>query len=159
MTTLAATPYDTSAPFFYFDSNEEFEEKYAKNQPVEEYEIQYIDGYNSRLFREADINQCNIELWFDTLSHIDDDSDNGVSLSYLLSIGYTLSDALDRADEVQIYRGRSEDYVFEFFNEINDVPANLAFYIDYKQVQTDMEINGELVEFQYEVYITNPQDF
>ena len=49
MTTLFAQPYDISAPGFYFTSADEFtaSTKRAVNdygQPVEEFEIQFIDG-------------------------------------------------------------------------------------------------------------------
>ena len=49
MTTLFAQPYDISARGFYFDTASEYSAKAAKlkndyGQPVEEFEIQFIDG-------------------------------------------------------------------------------------------------------------------
>ncbi|MEM9211537.1 MAG: hypothetical protein AAGA63_08615 [Pseudomonadota bacterium] len=49
MVQLHAQPYDLAAKGFYFESAEEFDTKSKSNrneygQPVEEYEIQFIDG-------------------------------------------------------------------------------------------------------------------
>lgn len=49
LVTLHAQPYDIEASGFYFHNMEEYETKYARNknrygQPVEEYELQFIDG-------------------------------------------------------------------------------------------------------------------
>lgn len=49
MTTLYAQPYDISATGFYFDTADQYAEKVVKvkndyGQPVEEFEIQFIDG-------------------------------------------------------------------------------------------------------------------
>ncbi len=49
MTTLFAQPYDTSAQGFYFDSADAYDARTtllrnASGQPVEEFEIQFIDG-------------------------------------------------------------------------------------------------------------------
>ena len=51
MAELFAQPYDISAQGFYFSSAEEYQTKVAKTRndfgfPVEEYEIQFIDGDN-----------------------------------------------------------------------------------------------------------------
>lgn len=159
MTTLCATPYNLDSTFWYFESAEEFEEKFANNLPTEEYEIQYIDGHNSSLFSQASIDQSSINTWFDELDHIDDDSENGLGISYLLGLGYTLSDAIERADEVLLHKGKISDYVFDFFNEINEIPSNLAGYIDYDKIQRDMEIEGEIVELKSGIYVTNSNEF
>jgi hypothetical protein len=49
MTTLYAQPYDISANGFYFDTVDDYNEKATKllnsyGQPVEEFELQFIDG-------------------------------------------------------------------------------------------------------------------
>jgi hypothetical protein len=62
-----ATPYDISATGFYFETAEEFAEKSASHkneheEPVEEYEIQFIDGesYEAAICEALGMNQANV---------------------------------------------------------------------------------------------------
>ncbi|ASF49165.1 hypothetical protein [Methylophaga nitratireducenticrescens] len=80
MITICAVSYDTSAAAFYFSTIAEYNEKYTKRLPVEEYEIQFIDGDNPKLFSEAVICQSNLEFWFDSLADLDDNSDAGMNV-------------------------------------------------------------------------------
>ena len=73
-----ATPYDISATGFYFSTYDEYAEKAASHRneygdPVEEYEIQFIDGDNSRLFKAVGVNQANLQTWFDKFEDLDGD--------------------------------------------------------------------------------------
>lgn len=158
MTTICAVPYDTSASAFYFNTVDEYHEKYAKRLPVEEYELQFIDGYNPKLFSEAGICQSNLENWFQSLEGIEDDSDDGISLRYLLSMGYSLIDALSKFKEVMVFRGKPSDYAYELFED-SRIPEHLANYIAYDAIARDMEINGEIAEFSHETIIINAQEF
>lgn len=160
MTTLHATAYDITAPGFYFESEEEFNKKYDKHLPVEEYEIQYIDGDNPHLFDNANINQSNLSLWFDELSSIDDDSDEAIALEYLLSIcGYNIKEALDQYEDVHVFDGSLSDYAYEFFNECHEIPEFLSSYIDYDRIANDMNLNSEIHEIKHNKVITNCCDF
>lgn len=158
MTTICAVPFDTSASAFYFSSITEYDEKYIKRLPVEEYELQFIDGDNPKLFNESEISQANLHLWFQTLDNIEDDSDASVSIRYLLTIGYTLSDAIERKDEVAVFHGTSRDYAEEIFSD-SEIPVYLSNYIDYDAIARDLDLSGEICEFSSEVIITNAQDF
>lgn len=158
MATICAVPYDTSAPAFYFNSLEEYHQQYGKQLPVEEYEMQFIDGDNPQLFKAANISQGNIDTWFDGLEDIEDGSDRGIAIRYLLSLGYSLSDALDRAEDVQIHRGAAHDYAYDLYSEI-EIPLHLINYIDYDAIARDLEMNGEVDEFGFEIYIINAQEF
>lgn len=165
MARLYANPYDISANGFYFDSFEEFEKK-AKNlrnwygQPVEEFEIVYIDGDNPNLFVAAKINQANLETWYDELDHIDDDSDEGLAIRYLLEkVGLSLEDALNRYQEVQIYRGRIEDYAADLIEECYDLPEFALRYFDYDSFARDMIIAGDVAEIQPGVWCVNATEF
>ena len=70
--TLHAQPYDISATGFYFTSAEGYEDK-AKNltnafgDPVEEFEIQFIDGeqMDCELAKAIGINQTNFADFFE----------------------------------------------------------------------------------------------
>jgi len=38
------------------------------------------------------------------------------------------------------------------------VPDFLVNYIDYDKFARDLELNGELIEIEHEVFVTNPQE-
>ncbi len=69
--TLHAQPYDITARGFYFDSYKDYAEKAAKlrndyGDPVEEFEIQFIDGeaIDCELAKAIGINQANLADYF-----------------------------------------------------------------------------------------------
>ena len=167
MTTLYANPYNIDGTGFYFTSAEEYAEKSSGHTDrfgnlVEEYSIEYIDGDNPGLFKAAEINQATLERWFDDLEHIDDDSDEGYALDYLLTvIGYDLDTALERYTDVNIHHGSATDYAYELIAETTDLSnlGNLANYIDYDAIARDMRLNGEIYEIERTLLVTNPQDF
>ena len=71
-TKLFAQPYDISANGFYFDSAEEYQAKSSNlrnhyGAPVEEFEIQFIDGegIDCELFNTLSICQANISKFFE----------------------------------------------------------------------------------------------
>jgi len=75
MCELFANPYDTSVSGFYFSSYEEYEAKSSKlvndcGYPVEEFEIEFIDGDLYQLFSACDITQCNLQQWFDDIENL-----------------------------------------------------------------------------------------
>ena len=74
--TYHATPYDISAAGFYFKDYDDYNTQAAthKNEygdPVEEYEIQFIDGDNYKLFSALSVNQANLKQWFDDYENLD----------------------------------------------------------------------------------------
>ncbi len=80
MTTLYAQPYDISATGFYFKDAVEFEAKAARarnayGQPVEEFEIQFIDGEaaDAGVFNAVGVHQGNVAAFFDTVADWTDD--------------------------------------------------------------------------------------
>jgi|SRR5690554_4894990 len=164
MATLFANSYDLSATGFYFDSFEEFEDKASKLKnssglPVEEFEIDYIEGDNPRLFKVAGINQANLELWFDELDHIGDDDDEGIAIRFLMeNIGYDLKTAIAKKDDVMLYRGRLVDYAAELVKDCYDFPEIVERYFDYEAFARDLELGGDVVEVAHEIYCTNAND-
>jgi len=158
-TQLYANPYDISYTGFYFESIDEFQEKMEK-APFEEVEIDYIDGDNPSLFGAAGINQGNIDTWFNDLDHIADDE--AIAIRYLLDTGYNLSEALEKFDDVQIWRGTAEDYAAELIEECYDlssIPDTIKYHIDYQSIARDMDLNSEITEIEHNVWITNCLDF
>ena len=165
MAKLYANPCDITATGFYFDSFEEFEEKSKRVrndnwQLVEEFEIEYIEGDNPKLFAAAEIDQAKLEIWFDELDHIADDSDEGIAIRYLLeNVLLSLDDALRRYHEVLIYRGDIEDYVVGLIDEHFDLPTIAVRYFDYKAFARDLVMGGDVAEIQPGIWCVNAADF
>ena len=161
MTMFHAQPYSTEYQGFYFESAEQYNDNMKRLYKLgcEEVEIQFIDGddHLCQLASSMNISQCDIELWFDTLENMHNYETQ--QIIFLLGLGYSIKDALDRYIEVSIFYGTKRDYAIEIIEEIYDIPQNLLFYIDYDAIARDMEINGEITEIDYEIFITNPQEF
>lgn len=158
MTTLHAQPYDLDAHGFYFTSAEDYETKAAKavniyGLPVEEFEIQFIDGddADAKLFDVCGIDQTNLETWFDRVEYLDER--DKVALFYLMdcNISQDLDDALDDLKDVQLFNGRLLEAATEIFDEIHldSIPEKLRGYIDYEAYANDLDCNGDLHEFEF----------
>lgn len=148
-----AQPYSLDAQGFYFQDFADYEQK-AENlrdrfgNPVEEFEIQFIDGDDPELFEACGITQANLETWFDAIDVLDDG--DKIALFFLLSdLGYRLDQAIDKVGDVAFQPGRLREVAEEFFDEINEIPEHLAPYIDYERVARDFELSGDLCEFTY----------
>ena len=92
-----ATPYDISATGFYFHNFEEYQAKAASHcnaygDPVEEYEIQFIDGENAALFKAVGVTQASLSDWFE---HFEDcDTEDAIKLIILIEhYGYDPQEA------------------------------------------------------------------
>ena len=150
MTTLHAQPYDLSANGFYFESDDEYKAKAAnlKNDygdPVEEFEIQFIDG------QEID---CDLaKAWTLYQSHISEffDAVNGWSerqkIHYIIAVGecgYSHDQVVDNPEHVDItiyriltFRELAEQFVKEGL--YGEIPEHLEYYIDYDRIARDLE--------------------
>lgn len=161
MTTFYAQPYSLDHTGFYFGSLEEFETgmENLNKRGCEEVELQFIDGesHHAQLAEAAGVNQANIALWFETLDDLDED--DATRLTFLLERGFKLEDALDRFDEVCLYKGRAAHYAQELIEETTQIPENLRYYIDYEAIARDMRLNGEIEELDSETLVTNAHDF
>jgi hypothetical protein len=163
-TILYANPYSLDATGFYFSSAEEYEAK-AENlkdrfgNPVEEFEIDFIEGDAPELFRLAEINQSNIDFWFDGVDWLSDDSEEAYAVKFLLDLGLPLEEALERYEDVQIFHGTAEDYAMELIEECYDLPEIAQRYFDYEAFARDLELNGDIVEIERDRIVTNPKDF
>ncbi len=151
MTSLFAQPYDISASGFYFDSFEAYVDKSAKlknklGQPVEEFEIQFIDGddIDSALANAWDIHQTDLSAFFEAV----DDWDEHQKRLFIIAVGqcgYSFDPASDHPDqfEVDIYEMDSltdlaEHFVDEGF--YGDIPERLQFYIDHDAIARDLAV-------------------
>ena len=162
MTTFYAQPYSLEHTGFYFDSLEQYETgmQQLEERGCEEAEIQFIDGEDhlAELARAADIGQGGIALWFEQLEDLDETA--ATLLRFLLDdLGYGLSEALDRYDEVCLYEGKASDYAYELYEASYDIPEHLQLYIDYEAIARDMKINGDIAELRHDLLVTNANDF
>lgn len=155
MTTLHATPYNIDATGFYFESAEDYEAKASCHLDcygnlVEEYEIQLIDSDDDQLFLACNINQANLNTWFDDIEFLQDHEK--VNLYYLVAIsGYSLEQALGKLDEPNITESNLCDAAAELFDEcyLHSVPEHIKPYIDYEKFARECEISGDMAEFEY----------
>ena len=155
-TCLYAQPFNPDAQGFYFHSVEDYEQQVAQcrdrfGHPVEEFEIQYIDGDDSELFAAVGSNQCNLETWFDRVESLDEGEK--VALFYLCDgCGYALDNALDRLDDVCLFEGPLLDAATELFDECyaHEIPENLRCYFDYEAFARDCRLGGDMTEFEYQ---------
>jgi len=161
MAKLYAQPYSIGHTGFYFDSMEAFDcgMEQLNNSGCEEVEIQFIDGesHQSSLFNAASIDQNRVSLWFDELEDLT--TNDATRLCFLLDLGWSLDNALNRYDEVCIHCGTASDYAQELIEETTEIPENLRYYIDYEAIARDMCINGEIVKIEHDLIITNAHEF
>lgn len=161
---LHAQPYDLAATGFYFDSYEDYAEKAAKlrndyGNRVEEFEIQFIDGadIDCDLAKAIGINQANLKQYLDAVEDWDEDDKTRVILA-VGECGYRFEDSTQPSEfEVDIYpvetmRDLAEDFVEQGL--YGDIPAPLAYYIDYDAIAHDlsMEYSAAEVAGQHLIY-------
>lgn len=148
-----ATPYDISASGFYFKTYAEYLEKSSKHcnsygHPVEEYEIQFIDGDNCELFKALNINQANLENWF---NNFEDMEEQEAAKAVALAEYYNddVASILERMDDIYLFEGTATEYAESYIEDtglLNEIPENLRYYFDTQAFARDMLINGDISE-------------
>lgn len=163
MTQLYAQPYDLAATGFYFETSEEYSKKSAAlrndyGDPVEEFEIQFIDGDETDcvLANAIGLNQANFTQFLSAV----DDWDDGEKRAVIIAVGecgYTFELDLDPAQfEVDIYenatmRDLAEQFVEEgLFGEVSEAFQN---YIDYDAIARDLAVEFSEIVIAGENYI------
>lgn len=148
MTTFYAQPYDITASGFYFETFEQYEERAAKalndhGQPVEEFEIQYIDGddLDAALAEAWSLNQASLSRFFEANEEWEDHEKIRFIIAKRQGIAFDPeSDELDMLD-VDIYgvdglRELAEQFVEDGL--YGEVPEVLSGYIDYDAIARDL---------------------
>jgi len=158
MCELFANPYNTSVAGFYFSSYEEYEMKSSKlvddfGFPVEEFEIEFIDGEHCQLFNACDINQCTLKQWFDDIELLPEVEQ--VELFYRCEqLNQTTQEVLDKINsDGFIQQSTLSDYAYDCVNDygvIDCLPETFKCYFDYDAYARDLELNGEVIEFTYD---------
>lgn len=145
---LYAQPYDISAEGFYFKDAEQYADrlKACRNSlgdPVEEFEIQFIDGgiIDCELSRAIGLSQANFPLFLDWVDAWDDHEKHAVIIA-VGECGYQI-DANTAPDDfdVDIYHVDSMRELAEQFVDdglFGDIPAHLVNYIDYDAIARDL---------------------
>jgi antirestriction protein len=149
--TYHATPYDISAAGFYFQTYEEYLKQSASHRNeygdlVEEYEIQFIDGDNYRLFSALGINQANLKDWFAKFEELD--GEDLIKAIYLTEdMGYAMEGILDRLDDVILFEGTILEYAESYLEDtglLGQIPENLRYYFDTESFARDLVLNGDI---------------
>ena len=160
MTTLYANPYCSDYSGFYFDTIDQFNQKMSQTA-FEETEIDFIDGDNPKLFNASNIHQGNLNIWFEELDQFSDEDDEALSIMFLVDF-MDLDEAIQRHNEVILYKGSIEDYVTELIEEIypvDQLPEIIRYHIDYSGIARDMELNSEVTEISRDIWVQNNLDF
>jgi antirestriction protein ArdA len=152
MTYLFAQPYDISADGFYFSDFDDYQTKAAMavnhyGEPVEEFEIQFIDGedIDCELAKAFGVNQANLKQYFEAVDELEDFEKTKLILA-VGECGYQLETFLSDPDAIDVeihnlscMRELAEQFVEEgLFGEI---PERLQFYIDHEAIARDLSVD------------------
>ena len=149
--TLYAQPYDLDAQGFYFTSFEDYETKYNKNcnvygQPVEEYEIQFIDGsvINCALFDA--VGSYNLKAYYKVVNIWDDFEKVDLIISYKDNItSEPFNEDIEPNDlDIEVYYDMTfRELAQEFIDGgcLGDIPQHLEHYIDVDKYAYDLKMD------------------
>ncbi|CFX24020.1 conserved protein of unknown function [Candidatus Filomicrobium marinum] len=157
MTRLYAQPYDITASGYYFDDAEGYAHKAAElrnayGEPVEEFEIQFIDGelLDAALARAWGLSQCNFAHFLEAANDWDDEQ----KLRFVIAVGecgYSFDPATvdPYGFEIDLYyvdtlRDLAEEFVDEGL--YGEIPQHLARYIDYEAIARDLSVDFAIIE-------------
>ena len=160
-----ATPYDITAPGFFFSTYEEYKDRASKHrneggEPVEECEIQFIDGDNYQLFNELGINQANLKQWFDEYEQLNEE--DATKAIFLAELGYDMSNILENIDDVYLFEGTAKEYAEQYLEDtglLEEIPESLRFYFDTESFARDLLYSGDITEININGRNYIAQDF
>ncbi|WP_416899500.1 MAG: antirestriction protein ArdA [Minwuia sp.] len=152
MSTFYAQPYDINAKGFYFEDAESYRRQSAGHvnrygMPVEEYEIQFIDGelIDAALASALEVNQATITAYFDAEDGWTEDQKIRVIISER-EIGNPFDLEHDDPDDLDIdlyeidtMRELAEQFVEDGL--FGDIPEHLANYIDLDAIARDLSVD------------------
>lgn len=149
-----AQPYSLDATGFYFRSLADYRAQVAQcrdafGRPVEEFEIQYIDGDLHALFAALAVNQATLAEWFETYATFDPDSDRTIIFIWLLEQGYDVSDALEACDDFSLFAGTAADYARTLVEDCVELTDWVSRYLDYEALGRDMVLGGSIHELDH----------
>lgn len=148
MTTLYAQPYDISSTGFYFTSADEFTANAAHavndyGQPVEEFEIQFIDGedMDCALASAWKLYQSNFADYLQAIEDWDDQE----KIAFIVAVGecgYRFNPKTNHPYEfdVDLYEvDNLRDLAMQFIDEglFGEIPERLSHYIHHDAIARD----------------------
>lgn len=157
MTKLYAQPYDLCATGFYFEDGESYARQADAlrndyGQPVEEFEIQFIDGdpIDVALAQAWGLNQANLARFFEVADDWSDDQKRRFIIA-VGECGYTFDPASVDPDDfdVDLYEADSlRELAEQFVDEglFGEIPPHLAHYIDYDAIARDLSLDFSQTE-------------
>lgn len=122
----------------------------------EEYSVHDSEGFAPFEISEYS-NIEEIASMADILSNVGND-EGLAKIAFLASVYQDLDVIKDKIDDVILFNGSRGDYAEQLIDDCYSVPDFLVNYIDYDKFGRDLEINGELIEIERDLYVTNPQD-
>lgn len=151
MSELFAQPYNIDATGFYFDSVESYQRQAGAlrdrfNQPVEEFEIQFIDGeeIDAALFDALSVTQANLERYFEAVDTWEDYE----KLRVVIAVGECCCDfgPDSKPDDfdVDIYEMDSLEELARHYVEeglFGDIPENIRNYLDMEAIAYDLSMD------------------
>jgi len=166
MATLSATPYDMTGSYFFFSSEDEYQDGYNQNisrstgKPFEEYEIDFQDGSDLEMmiFRAMagrfGLPQHKIDDYFDLVDDYSDLGTDEMAAVHFLTeyLDKKLIEALEEYEDVYLRDldkvSATEEYVDELGGP-SGLPENLQeSYFDYESFGRDFDINNRLDEHE-----------
>ncbi|WP_193169977.1 antirestriction protein ArdA [Nisaea nitritireducens] len=164
---LFAQPYDIAATGFYFETAEQYDEHAAKalndyGQPVEEFEIQFIDGerIDCELAKAWQLHQGNFGGYLTAAGDWEEDRKR----LYIIAVGecgYSHEEVAGDPDfdgvEILPYTNL-ESYAEQLVADgvFGDIPESFRKYIDYWHIATDLALEygsttiaGEVVHYAH----------
>lgn len=153
-----AQPYRIGAEGFYFTDLDDYTAKAASARddqgfPIEEFEIQYIDGEDADLFNAIRVNQANLVDWFDILDELEGKPDGKIIACYLAQEGYCMEEVSTGWDDYSLYHGTAADYAEEFVKDCYQLPEHIVGYIDYERLGHDLVLDGTLSEIRRDLLL------
>lgn len=153
MTTFYAQPYNTAVEGFYFQTADQFKTHSnglvdSFGQPVEEFEIQFMEGgqLSLELFEAWKPGQAEIGQYIAFCDNCEEDA----FLMAIIAIrdgGYRAADVIDDPEglPITLYRTASLKELAEEFLEdglFGDIPERLRPYLDFEAIGRDLGFDG-----------------
>lgn len=163
MTQLRAQSYDISTTGFYFESYEKYQAKAtmavnAYGDPVEEFEIQFINGedIDCVLAKAIGLNQTDVSDFLE----LSEDWEHWEKVNTIIAVDECGHDFNSQNDPdhygIDYYCVDSMKELAERFVEdglFGDIPENLQFYIDYNAITRDLSVDYSITVIAGETYI------
>lgn len=164
MTTLYAQPFDISAIGFYFETEAEFREKAvrainAHGQPVEEFEIQFIDGdtLDAQLFVALSVHQGDVGAFLEGVADWSDDDKTRVIIA-VGECGHRFQFGKDEPSQfdIDLYECDSlRALAMQFVEEglFGDIPDRIQCYLDYDRIARDLSMDYSEITINTTSYV------